>query len=215
MDVDGDGADGTCVLDVPGVTIARQVIWLAAPVLVEQSLLYLVGLSDTILTGRYLSAEHLAAVTVATYLHWFLGSLLAIVSVGATALVARLIGSNERARAERIAQQAILMSLIVGSLILAAGWEAAPWVIRMLNLRGVSAESAVLYPADPAGDHPPAGLHTLGYRLPPRGRRYPDGNVGHGPGQRDQRGIELVPGPGPGPVSAARIRRDRPGDGDR
>ena len=58
-------------------------------------MLYLVGLSDTLLTGRYLSEDHLAAVTVATYLLWFLGSLMTIVSVGATALVARLTGAGE------------------------------------------------------------------------------------------------------------------------
>ena len=45
-------------------------LWLSAPVLVEQaSYAYLVGLSDTILTGRYLAEEYaLAAVTVSTYL---------------------------------------------------------------------------------------------------------------------------------------------------
>src|SRR4051794_37382447 len=103
-------------LAVPGSTIARQVAWLAAPVLVEQALHYLVGLSDTILTGRYLSEDHLAAVTVASYLLWFLGSLLTIVSVGATALVARMIGSNQREAAQRISQQAIAMALLVGTL---------------------------------------------------------------------------------------------------
>ena len=72
-------------LSVPGATITRQVLWLAAPVLVEQALLYLVMLSDTLLTGRYFAEEHLAAVTVATYLLWFLGSLLTVVSVGGTA----------------------------------------------------------------------------------------------------------------------------------
>jgi len=44
------------------------VLWLAGPVFVEQSLLYLIGLSDTILAGRYLAPEHLAGVTVASYL---------------------------------------------------------------------------------------------------------------------------------------------------
>ena len=58
------------------------------------------GLSDTLLTGRYLSEEHLAAVTVSTYLLWFLGSLMTIVSVGATALVARLTGARQPAARE-------------------------------------------------------------------------------------------------------------------
>src|SRR5262249_37844309 len=106
---------------------------------------YLVGLSDTLLTGRYLSAEHLAAVTVGTYLLWFLASLLTIVSVGATALVARHCGANRRAAAVRVAGQAITMALIAGATILAAGWFAAPWLVRVLNLTGSSAESAALF----------------------------------------------------------------------
>ncbi len=133
------------LLAVPDVTIARQVAWLAAPVLVEQALLYLVGLSDTLLTGRYLSEDHLAAVTVASYLLWFLGSLLTVVSVGATALVARLVGSEHVEGAARIARQAIAMALILGGLTMAVGWAVAPGVVRLLNLSGSSATSAVQF----------------------------------------------------------------------
>jgi putative MATE family efflux protein len=97
------------------------------------------------LTGRYLAAEHLAAVTVATYLLWFLGCLLTIVSVGSTALVARLTGANRRESAVRITEQAITMALAVGVTTLAVGWVAAPWVIRGLSLSGLSADAAVLY----------------------------------------------------------------------
>ena len=67
----------------------RQVAWLALPVLVEQALLYLVTLSDTVLTGRFLTVAHLAAVTNAGYLMWFLGSLMMLVSAGATMAWAR------------------------------------------------------------------------------------------------------------------------------
>jgi Na+-driven multidrug efflux pump len=128
-----------------GRTIARQVLWLAAPVLVEQSLLYLVGLSDTLLTGHYLAADHLAAVTVASYLLWFLGSLMTVVSVGATALVARMVGSGDWKGASRVCQQAVSMALVVGVLTLAGGWAASPWVVRVMNLRGLSAEAAVTF----------------------------------------------------------------------
>jgi putative MATE family efflux protein len=147
MDVD---EAGTCAVEtgpvtVPGASIRRQVLRLSGPVLVEQSLLYLVGLSDTVLTGRYLEADHLAAVTVATYLLWFLGSLLTIVSVGATALVARLFGAGQRGAAARIAEQAMSMALFVGVAALAAGWVAAPTLARVLNLEGRSAEAAALF----------------------------------------------------------------------
>jgi putative MATE family efflux protein len=135
----------TLPLGVPGATIARQVARMAAPVLVEQTLLYLVGLSDTILTGRYLLADHLAAVTVASYLLWFLASLLTVVSVGATALVARLMGSNQRPAARRVCQQAVAMALAVGGLMLLVGWTAAPGVVGLMNLKGLAALAAVEY----------------------------------------------------------------------
>lgn len=132
-------------LTLPGATIARQVIWLATPVLVEQSLLYLVGLSDTLLTGRYLSEDYLAAVTVASYLLWFLGSILTVVSVGATALVARRMGANQRARAEQVCQQAMVLALLVGTVTAAAGAVFSPSIARLMNLSGTSASAAVLY----------------------------------------------------------------------
>ena len=137
--------DEALPLSVPGATIARQVAWLAGPVLIEQSLLYLVGLSDTLLTGRYLAEDHLAAVTVASYLLWFLGSLLTIVSVGATALVARLVGSNQRDAAQRISEQAIAMALAVGTITMVVGCVAAPAVVDVMNLGGLAATEAVRF----------------------------------------------------------------------
>lgn len=130
---------------VRGRTIAHQVGWLAAPVLVEQFLLYLVGLSDTLLTGRYLSESHLAAVTNSTYLLWFLGSLMIVVSVGATALVARFIGAHQRELATRMCQQAIGLAWIMGTAAMVAGIMFAPAIVRLLNLQGTAADNAALF----------------------------------------------------------------------
>ncbi len=132
-------------LAVPGGTIARQVAWLAGPVLVEQFLLYLIGCSDTLLTGRYLQEDHLAAVTVAAYLLWFLGSLWTIVSVGATALVARRVGAGDWDEARDVCGQALAMALVVGTLIGVVGWLVAPGLIGALNLGGRSAFEAARF----------------------------------------------------------------------
>lgn len=139
---DSEVAELTPDWDVSARALAHQIGYLAGPVLIEQTLLYLVGLSDTLLTGRYLSEEHLAAVTVSTYLLWFLASLLTIVSVGATALVARLIGMRQREAAARICQQAIAMAFILGSITFVVGWLLAPQVVSTLNLTGVAAREA-------------------------------------------------------------------------
>jgi putative MATE family efflux protein len=125
--------------------IARRVGSLAGPVVVEQSLLYLVGLSDTILAGRYLAADYLAGVTVASYLLWVVASLLTIISVGATALVARMTGAGDRPSATRVCQQAVGVALILGTAILAAGGLAAPAIVRAMNLEGVAADAGALF----------------------------------------------------------------------
>jgi putative MATE family efflux protein len=125
--------------------IARLVIGLAVPVVIEQSLLYLVGLSDTLLAGRYLSEDYLAGVTVSSYLLWVVGSLLTIVSVGATALVARMTGSGDTPAAARICQQAILLATAMGTAILIAGWLCSPSIVHSMNLSGTSADAAVKF----------------------------------------------------------------------
>ena len=183
------------------------------PVLVEQSLLYLVGFSDTLLTGRYLSEDHLAAVTVASYLLWFLGSLLTIVSVGATALVARLIGSKDRAGAEQIGQQAIAMALVVGTLTLIVGWAVTPGVVHSMNLGGAGGLRGGAVPADrPDGDAAP-GLHDGRHRLPPRRGRHADRDVGDDPRQRRECRAELVArARGFGPFPCVGAPGDRGGD---
>jgi putative MATE family efflux protein len=123
----------------------RRVLGLSGPVIVEQGLLYLVGLSDTLVAGRYLAEDHLAGVTVSSYLLWVVGSLLTIVSVGSTALVARLTGAGDRAGASRVTQGAIALALALGTAIGIGGGLAAPWIVRAMNMEGLPAEAAALF----------------------------------------------------------------------
>jgi putative MATE family efflux protein len=125
--------------------LLRRVVSLGLPVLGEQLLLYLVGFSDTLLTGRYLDVSDLAAVTVGSYLMWFLGSLLIVASAGGTALVSRRVGAGNPAAASRIAQQAVVLGMAVGLLIVLAGFPAMPRIATGLGLEGRAADQAVVY----------------------------------------------------------------------
>jgi MATE family, multidrug efflux pump len=133
------------MLSIPGSTIGRQVLWLAGPVFVEQSLLYLIGLSDTIVAGRYLAAEHLAAVTVASYLLWFLGTLFSLASIGGTALVARSIGAGRTDEASRFCGQAFAVGLGLSVLVLLLVQVLASRIVTGMNLTGLAAESAARF----------------------------------------------------------------------
>ena len=123
-----------------------RTIWrLALPVLIQQALIYLVGLSDTLITGWYLSSDDLAAVTVATYISWFMGGLLAVVSAGASALVARMIGAGDRDEANRITGVAMSLGLVAGFFIQFFGIILARSIVLGMNMSGDSAEAAITY----------------------------------------------------------------------
>lgn len=130
---------------LPRGSLLRQVGWLAAPVLVEQVLVYLVGFSDTLLTGRYLDVTSLAAVTVSSYLLWFAQSLMVVASAGGTALVARLVGAGNRAGAAHMAGQAVALGAVVSTVLALSAWLAAPALIAGLGLRDAAAAGAVEY----------------------------------------------------------------------
>lgn len=128
-----------------GRSLTRHVIWLGFPVLIEQLLLYLVGFSDTLLTGRYLAVEDLAAVTVGSYLLWFLGSLLIVASAGGTALVAREVGASAQVVAARLGQQSLQVGIVVGIGVALLVIPALPVIVQAVELEGRSASSAVTY----------------------------------------------------------------------
>ena len=147
-----DGASRHVTADAPAGDINptdrelfRHIWRLAVPVLVQQALIYLVGLSDTLITGWYLSSDDLAAVTVATYISWFLGGLLAIVSAGASALVARMVGANDMPEANKITGVAMSLGTLVGFFIQIFGLILARSIIEGMNMDGAAADAAVTY----------------------------------------------------------------------
>jgi putative MATE family efflux protein len=119
-----------------------RLVW---PVLIEQVLVMLVGFSDTILAGRYLDEEHLAAMTVLSYLLWALNNLFSFVSIGTTAMVARFVGAGELENANRSMNQSFVIGAIWAAVITTAGLLFAPRVIESMQLEGVAVAFAVRY----------------------------------------------------------------------
>src|SRR5437899_641225 len=105
----------------------RLVLALALPALAQQYLHLLVQWSDQFLADRFELPDpdrrkaYQAALTTAGYLYWFVSSYTVLVSVGATALVARLVGAGDRASANRAAGQAVVLAAGFGLLGSVAG----------------------------------------------------------------------------------------------
>ncbi|MEM9700871.1 MAG: MATE family efflux transporter [Planctomycetota bacterium] len=120
------------------------VLALAWPVLGEQILGFCVGLFDTWLSGR-ISPGATAAVGLAAYVAWLATMLFGVVSVGATAIVARYWGAGEEANANAVANRTLSLGLIAGLVYYAALYPGAPWLARGLSLSGESFDIAVRY----------------------------------------------------------------------
>src|SRR5262245_46899315 len=96
--------------------IGRAVLALALPALAQQYLPLLVRLSDQYLADNFVlpdpnqRATYLAALTTAGYLYWFVSSYTVVVSVGATALVARFVGAGDWRLAQHATGQAVFLA---------------------------------------------------------------------------------------------------------
>ena len=121
-----------------------QILILAWPALAQQGLLLIIQLWDQYLTGPY-SSDKKAALTTANYLYWFCTNYAVIVNAGATALVGRLIGGNERRLANQAMGQSLLLAGLFGLLASLLALLGLPTFISLLNLHGNAADWAVRY----------------------------------------------------------------------
>lgn len=131
--------------DMPASTL-RAMLQLALPVLAEESLNLLVAYTEWFLAGHFLPGEEpKAAMGLVAYILWMLPSLFSVVSIGALAVVARLVGAGERPHAAHVARQALWIgcgAALIGMALAALG--GGRFVLAM-QLRGEAAQLATRY----------------------------------------------------------------------
>jgi putative MATE family efflux protein len=129
----------------------QQVLMLAWPVLLQNWLVTAVHLSDRLLAGRFQDvgaaeqAATQAAQTTANYLGWLLSSYTALITIGSTALVARMIGARDRRTARLLLHQSLLLALTLGLVGMALGLVFLDRLLQVLRLQEVAAGYAAGY----------------------------------------------------------------------
>lgn len=119
---------------------------LTLPVLAEQVLHLLVGLSDMWLTGNFLPGEaYVAAMTLMIYALWLVGNIFGFVALGSTALTARFTGAGNQAMANRVMNQSITSGLFWSIALMAITLPLAGYFPRLMGLEGFAAEAAHRY----------------------------------------------------------------------
>jgi putative MATE family efflux protein len=126
-------------------SVWRQVLALALPALAQQYLFLLVRLSDQYLADHFELPDpnqrqtYLSALTTAGYLYWFVSSYTILVSVGATALVARFVGAGDWLLARQATGQALILAVVFGLVGTLAALLGLPLLIGSLKLEGDAA----------------------------------------------------------------------------
>lgn len=105
------GKERTLPPEYPGA-LRRQVLGLAWPVIGENLLETLLGIVDTVLVAG-LGTAAIAGVGSGLQIMFFLLSALSALSVGSSILVAQAVGGQEPERANRIARQSLIWSVLL------------------------------------------------------------------------------------------------------
>ncbi len=117
---------------------------LAWPVFVEQLLNFLVGFTDTYLSG-WISKEATTAVGLAAYVGWLASNIFSLVSTGTVAVIARHWGAGEFDAANKAMNRALAIAVFVGLLVYGLIYFAAPWYAWLMKLEGDTAAMVVRF----------------------------------------------------------------------
>jgi len=109
-----------------------SIIRLAWPVVVQQASFAMVQLVDTALVG-HLGEDSLAGVRLAGLLLWFSMSGMIAVGVGATAVVARIVGSGESRDASKVMQTILVLAVAWGLLMMVLMLLFGGWMLGVLG----------------------------------------------------------------------------------
>lgn len=124
--------------------LRQQIILLALPTLLQQFLVFCVGLFDTWLSGQ-IDAAATSAIGVSAYIGWLGGLLVSTVSVGTTAMVSRHCGAKEFSDANRVMNVSLLAGQILSLAMAALLFLLAPVFVSSFRLSGRTAEVALNY----------------------------------------------------------------------
>ncbi len=112
--------------------IVPLIFRLSIPSIIAMSVQSLYNVVDSIYIGR-VSKEALSALTLAFPVQIILIGISVGTGIGASSLIARLLGRNEKAKAHLVAELAIAISIVSGIIVAILGIFASPYILRLFN----------------------------------------------------------------------------------
>ena len=124
-----------------------ELLWLALPIVAENVLHMLVGLTDVYLASHLptLAAEATAAVGSISYVLWLIGLIAGAIGTGATAIIARAVGARHQSLANSVCGQSVTASVLTGAALAFLFIVAAVPAALMTGLTGPAYTFALFY----------------------------------------------------------------------
>lgn len=124
--------------------LRRDLFLLVIPVLAEQLLIFGIGFFDTLLSGQ-LGKVETSAIGLAAYVSWLGSVIFGVVSVGASAIVARHWGAGDFEEARRVTARSLTLSFFVGAVVFFLLRQLASPFALLMRMDGEQHRIAVEY----------------------------------------------------------------------
>ena len=145
-------ASGSLSLDALPLSsrvLLAELLWLALPVVAENMLHMLVGLTDVYLASHLpqprVAAAATAAVGSVSYILWLIGLIAGAIGTGSTAIIARAIGAKHQSLANSVCGQSVTAAVLTGLLLAGFFVVFAIPSAAITGLTGQSHEYALYY----------------------------------------------------------------------
>lgn len=102
--------------------LPKELLWLALPVVVENMLHMMVGLTDVYLASHLpaaQAADATASVGSTSYVLWLIGLVAGAIGTGSTAIIARAIGAKHQSLANSVCGQSVTAAVLIGVVLTA------------------------------------------------------------------------------------------------
>ena len=126
--------------------IWKQLLAFFFPVLLGSLFQQLYNTVDTMIVGRFVGTEALAAVggSSAQILNLIIGFFTGV-SSGATVIIAQFIGAREEEDVSRSVHTAMVLATVCGGIMTVLGIATAPWLLRVMDTPAETMQDSVLY----------------------------------------------------------------------
>ena len=121
------------------------IIRLAGPVVAMMYLQNAYNIIDTVWVGQLLGKTALAGIGAGGYVLWIVFGLSGLVSIGLTATIARRIGEQDVAEAERTATRGLAYTLVVSVVLSLALWLLLPSLFRLMGTDADVTRDGMIY----------------------------------------------------------------------